>query len=137
MNFRIILVAIIKNEKEEILLVKRAREPGKGKWSLPGGFGAFEKEKNPLKAIEIEIRDDFGVDFEGEFYDISYEEQVEPTIKLFFIGKLKGKPSIISKETTLEMKWISLREALKVELAFNDKDILKKLDRKKDRIQSQ
>ena len=76
MNFRIILVAVIKNEKEEILLVKRAREPGKGKWSLPGGFGAFEKEKNPLKAIDIEVRDDFGVDFKGEFYDISYEEQL-------------------------------------------------------------
>lgn len=115
--------------------MKRAREPCKGKWSLAGGFGAFEKEKNPVKAINIEIKDDFGVDFDGKFYDISYEEQSEPMIKLFFIGKLKGKPRIISKETTSEIKWVSLNEALKIDLAFNDKDILKKLDRK-NKIQS-
>jgi ADP-ribose pyrophosphatase YjhB (NUDIX family) len=29
---------LAKNDKDEILLVKRAVEPGFGKWSLPGGF---------------------------------------------------------------------------------------------------
>ena len=134
MNFKIILVAIIKNDKGEILLVKRAREPFKGKWSLTGGEGAFEKEKDPWKAINIEVRDDFGADFEGEFYDISYEEQSEPTMKLFFIGKLKGEPFINSGETISEIKWVSLDEALKIDLAFKDIRVLKKLMKEKYRI---
>ncbi|MEO1616386.1 MAG: NUDIX domain-containing protein, partial [Planctomycetota bacterium] len=29
---------LIVNDADELLLVRRARDPGKGKWGLPGGF---------------------------------------------------------------------------------------------------
>ncbi|MEM8733646.1 MAG: NUDIX domain-containing protein, partial [Planctomycetota bacterium] len=29
---------IVVNEKGEMLFIRRARDPGKGKWGLPGGF---------------------------------------------------------------------------------------------------
>ena len=124
---KLVLTAIIHNaDYKKILLVKRAREPFIEKWSLPGGVGAFEKEKDPEKAIGIEVFDDLGVKFNNKFYTLSYEKQPEPTIKLFFTGTLEGEPFNNSKETTSEIKWFGLDEILKIDLAFNDKDVLKK-----------
>ena len=42
--------------KEEILLVKRAQEPGKGLWGLPGGF--IEREETPEIAAARELKEE-------------------------------------------------------------------------------
>ena len=45
---------------EEILLVKRAEEPGKGLWGLPGGF--IEKGESPEIAAVRELKEETQLD---------------------------------------------------------------------------
>jgi ADP-ribose pyrophosphatase YjhB (NUDIX family) len=44
---------------EEVLLVKRALEPGKGKWALPAGF--VDADEDPRRAVERETLEETGL----------------------------------------------------------------------------
>ena len=50
-------------KKDEILLVKRAKQPGKGLWGLPGGF--IERNESPEIASIRELKEETQID--GEF----------------------------------------------------------------------
>ncbi len=61
---RIVLgvAAVIWNDRREILLIRRAKEPRKGQWSLPGGKVEFgEKLADGLRR---EIREETGLEVE-------------------------------------------------------------------------
>ena len=51
--------ALVRNKKGEVLLVKRGKEPGKGKWALPSGF--IEIDETPEKACLRELREETGL----------------------------------------------------------------------------
>ena len=51
--------ALVRNEKGEVLLVKRGHEPGKGKWALPSGF--IEIDETPKKACLRELKEETGL----------------------------------------------------------------------------
>lgn len=51
--------AIITDAKERVLLVRRAIEPQKGLWDLPGGF--CEPHEHPEQTILREVREELGV----------------------------------------------------------------------------
>ena len=53
------VAALVRNEKGEILLVKRGVDPGKGKWALPSGF--IEIEETPEKACLRELEEETGL----------------------------------------------------------------------------
>lgn len=44
---------------QKLLLVKRARDPYKGKWDFPGGF--VEVNEHPQKAVVREVQEELGV----------------------------------------------------------------------------
>lgn len=46
-------------EDERVLLVKRANEPGKGRWALPAGF--VDPEEDPRSAAERETLEETGI----------------------------------------------------------------------------
>jgi len=52
--------ALVRNEKGEILLVKRGVEPGRGKWALPSGF--IEIEETPEEACLRELKEETGLE---------------------------------------------------------------------------
>ncbi|MFI0463558.1 NUDIX domain-containing protein [Saccharopolyspora sp. 5N102] len=51
--------AIIHHPDGRLLLVKRAHEPGKGKWSLPGG--RVEPGETDHSAVQREVREETGL----------------------------------------------------------------------------
>ena len=128
MNYRIVLVSIIhKNNFQEFLLVKRKREPFIGRWSLAGGVGALEQEKDPFKAINLENQGDFNTDFKGKFYTARFKEGPEPTIALYFVGELVEEPKVEEDNITIsDPTWFSKEDLLKIDLAFEeDQEVLK------------
>lgn len=54
--------AFVRNKKNEILLVKRGVEPGRGKWALPSGF--IEIDETPELACLRELKEETGLDGE-------------------------------------------------------------------------
>jgi ADP-ribose pyrophosphatase YjhB (NUDIX family) len=57
--------AVIFRDDGAVLLVKRDREPGKGRWSLPGG--AVELGETLMEALKREVREEasIGVEIRG------------------------------------------------------------------------
>ncbi len=51
--------AVVFNERDELLLVRRAQEPGMGKWCLPGGFQ--ETGEAPEQCMLRELREETGL----------------------------------------------------------------------------
>jgi thiamine-phosphate diphosphorylase len=51
---------VVFNERNELLLVQRGQEPGKGKWCLPGGFQ--EMGETPEQCAEREFKEETGLD---------------------------------------------------------------------------
>ena len=55
---KVAVVAFI-TQDDEVLLVKRTLDPGKGKWALPAGF--VDPEEDPRRAVERETLEETGL----------------------------------------------------------------------------
>lgn len=65
--------ALVFNGDGRLLLVKRGMEPGKGLWSLPGGF--VEADEPPHEGVLRELREETGVIGEiGRLVDAVFED---------------------------------------------------------------
>jgi 8-oxo-dGTP diphosphatase len=53
------VAALLRNEKGDILLVKRGVVPGKGKWALPTGF--IEQHEHPEEAVVRELKEETNI----------------------------------------------------------------------------
>ena len=54
--------AIVINERDEVLLIRRGHAPSKGKWSLPGG--SVQPAETPDQAALREVREESGLEVE-------------------------------------------------------------------------
>lgn len=63
---------IAENEQGEILLVKRAFEPGKGLWDIPGGF--IDSGETLEQSMQREIKEELGVVVKNLQYFNSYPD---------------------------------------------------------------
>ena len=123
--YKIVLVSLIhRNNKSEILLTKRKREPEVDKWSLPGGTGALETEPDPQVAILKEVMGDFGVDIvHPKLFCTKFTINPEPTLRLYFEGELNGEPQIKGLRTIKELKWFQKEDISKEDFAFKEVDL--------------
>ena len=118
------VAAIIKNEKETILLTRRNVEPFKGQWCLPGGH--IDQNEKVLDAVIREAKEETGLDFVAEF--ITYADEIIPdfnwhAVVMVFAGKGSGEFIAQEREVT-DIGWFSLEEARSLPLAFVHNQIL-------------
>ena len=120
-------------QEGKLLLVKRGVEPGKGKWSIPGGV--VELGERVQDAIIREVKEECGLDIEvvvnrpmdvmdsmvmGENGRLRYHY-----VLLQFLARPKGgtlKPA----SDVLEARWIPLEEAETYDLTRTLRLFLKK-----------
>ncbi|MBL8891707.1 MAG: NUDIX domain-containing protein [Planctomycetaceae bacterium] len=80
--------ALIINDQRQMLLVKRARDPGKGMLGLPGGF--VDAGETAEQALQREVREETGLEIEGAQLLLTYPNQyrhcdfVVPVLDFFF-----------------------------------------------------
>jgi 8-oxo-dGTP diphosphatase len=100
---------------DRILLIKRAIEPGYGKWTFPGGF--VERGEAAEAAAEREALEEAGVEIEvtGIVGLYTYEGQI-PAIAVFAAEVLQGEPTPLDE--TLDVKSFSRDELPWSEMAF-------------------
>ncbi len=110
-NSRPTVGVMILNEKNEILLVRRAWHPFKGYLDLPGGF--IETCEHPEEAARREIEEELGIEIkvnstvfniETDVYDDGLNEgyvsgRGAPVMVLYYLAKItKGEPRVAEDE---------------------------------------
>ena len=115
----------------KILIVRRGSEPGKGKWSVPGGL--VELGETVEQAVVREVREECGLDVEvDKLIDIVDSMTFDKNgrlkyhfIILDFFVKIKGgklRPGDDAKEAL----WVSLEEVENYDLTKTFKEFLKR-----------
>lgn len=118
--------AVIVNEKNEVLLLKRAINPHFGKWDIPGGF--LENGEDPKVGLKREAKEELGINVKPlEILTIcvdnyGLEEDDFYTFNVFYKCKISDGEIVIDQENS-EFKWFSKNEIPWKELAFNNTTI--------------
>ncbi len=101
-----------------LLLVKRAFEPFKGWWDIPGGFLA--EGEHPEVGAQRELREETGLDVRltglvGIFMD-TYGETGEATLNVFYTGEVVEGREMAGSDITA-MHWFE-PDAMPADIAF-------------------
>lgn len=125
--------AIIVNDKGELLLIKRGREPFAGYWALVSGIGETKKGLSPEKAILGEVECDLQTLFMGKLLfsvPIHDDQYVYETV--VFIGEVDESKIKINPPFSIECKWFSLDEINNLDrLAYEHNEIISRYIREK------
>jgi len=117
--------AIILNDKDEVLLSKRAIEPYHGFWDCIGGF--LENGEDPLAGLKREVKEEIGIEVEIiRLIDIvidTYGKDGNYTLNIYYYVKALSQ-EFNPQDDISEVRWFSL-ESLPENLAFaNNRKIL-------------
>jgi mutator protein MutT len=105
----------------KLLLEKRKNEPGKGKWSIPGGL--VELGENVEQTVVREVKEETGLEVEKpEHIDVvdNVVRDEDGKVKYHFViidyfVKLKGG-TVKAMSDAEELRWVSLGEVEKYDL---------------------
>ena len=108
----------------EVLLIKRAREPFKGRWAFPGGF--IDKDESLEDAAARELREETGiekVDLKqfGAFGDPGRDPRGH-TVSIAFTAVLENREEAKAADDAEDVAWHSVARLPR--LAFDHKKIL-------------
>jgi 8-oxo-dGTP diphosphatase len=102
-----------------VLLARRAIDPERGKWDLPGGF--LESGEHPLDGLRRELHEETGLDvdpvrFLGVWMDV-YGDSGGSTLNLYWLCRADGEPH--AADDIDEVRWFAADELPSAgELAF-------------------
>ena len=105
-------VAVIMNEKDEILVARRAKEPAKGTLDLPGGFA--DSMETAEEAVTREVLEESGLRVTETKYLFSlpnkylYSGFEEHTLDMFFLCRVESGDYPIANDDVEELAWMSL-----------------------------
>jgi NAD+ diphosphatase len=112
-------VAVVVTDGRRVLLARRAVEPARGMWDLPGGFCGADEE--PEAAVVRELREETGLDVEpvrllGIFLD-RYGTDGVATLNLHYEARLLGGEQQPADDVS-ELRWFPLDAIPAGEVAF-------------------
>jgi ADP-ribose pyrophosphatase YjhB (NUDIX family) len=97
---------LVVNQDGLLLLVRRARDPGQGKWGLPGGF--VDRGETVEQALEREVMEETGLRICESDYLMTYPNQynyhgvVSPVVDFFFVCQVEAADEIEIARDELE-----------------------------------
>jgi 8-oxo-dGTP diphosphatase len=116
--------ALVEDDEGRILLARRAVEPFKGRWDIPGGF--LEEGEHPLDGMRRELREETGLEVEPlEFFGVwtdryDGDSSAEATLNLYWTARaVSGEPK--AADDVDDLRWFSRDELpAKDQLAFEN-----------------
>ena len=117
--------AFIVNDNDEMLVVRRAKEPAKGTLDLPGGFVDMGEtvEEGMVREIKEETNLDVSV---GDFCEaIQNDYSHKRTVQIMmYLENIEGEVKISDEHT--DWKWATLEEIKTLNISTSLKKLLKK-----------
>ena len=116
-------VALILNEKKELLVVRRKNNPGKGMLDLPGGF--MDMNETGEEGVVREVKEETGLDAIDIQYQFSYPNTylysglLVHTLDMFFKIQVKDLSHIEAMDDAAAYYWIPLSDIHIEEFAFD------------------
>lgn len=107
------VVAVV-YDQDRVLLDKRAHEPGKGLWALPGGY--LEPKESPEEGVERELAEETGLQVKVEKL-LSIINGTK-TCTLFYLARTSGGRLDPSSES-LDVNWFRSSSIPWAEIAFS------------------
>lgn len=120
---------ILKDGK--LLLVKRAYEPGAGKWTVPGGV--IELGEKVVEALHREILEEVGMRLKGvkllDIYDAIFRDDEGRIRYHYVIIEFLAEPETMEvklSDEVLDYKWVSLEDVERLDLTCSVRHMIKK-----------
>ena len=114
-------------ENRKALITKRAKDPEKGKFDIPGGF--LRAGEDVLDGLRREIKEELGVEIELGFDDFvhaaphEYGPEGDYNLALAFFARIaSGEPK--AADDVAEIRWVSLDELDDIEWAWEHDQVL-------------
>lgn len=112
------------------LVTKRAREPEKGRYDIPGGF--LDRDEDPVSALEREVAEELSMEVEVSYDDLvqavphRYGEDGDWVLAMgFIVRSSSGEP--LPADDVEEIRWITANEVEEVDFAWeHDKQLVKR-----------
>lgn len=107
---------------EQIVLIKRSKEPGKGKLDLPGGF--VDPDESAEEAVRREVKEELSMDLGTLTYlgshpnTYDYKGVTYKTCDLFFSSRIETIPTAFDKREIKELILIHPSEISEDQIAF-------------------
>ena len=136
-NSRPTVSALILNDKNEVLLVRRAWHPFQGYLDVPGGF--LESGEHPHHGLIREIKEELNADIsfdkipftmECDVYDdllkdVNFASKGCPTLNIFFLTKLVGSSPRVNDRELAGMEWIDMKTVIEIldKVAFKSNQV--------------
>lgn len=103
---------LLLQKDDRYLLVKRADEPDKGEWDIPGGF--LELEESFSRAAVRELEEETGVKVREDrielFDTVAFDRADEHVVGTVFCAEIQNTPDIEPSDDAAEAKFWRLEE---------------------------
>jgi NAD+ diphosphatase len=118
-----VAAGVIAEDREgRVLLVRRAKEPARGRLGVPGGFVDFGETAEA--SARREAREETGIDVEGLRFLGSWPNLYEwrglayPVVDLYFTGRVGGGTTASARHEVEEVVWLRPEDVDRADLAF-------------------
>lgn len=104
-----VVSAIVINEKDEILLIKRGQDPFKGKWALISGIGESKKGIKPEIGVIEEVNCDLQTNsFKAlSSFSVAIENNNLIDENVVFVGRVNESEIKVRPLFSIDYKWVS------------------------------
>tara|TARA_R110002110_G_C13454717_1_gene717456 strand:+ start:2814 stop:3281 length:468 start_codon:yes stop_codon:yes gene_type:complete len=110
-------VAIVAMYQNQILWIKRAEEPRRGYWALPGGF--MEIDESPREAAVREAREETGIELDALSTELYVVGNIRSINEVHLLFRAECSSSLIEPgPEALDARWFTEEEAPWGNLAY-------------------